>query len=127
MTQSSPRATRRTDYRPPRFLVDHVDLRFELDPASTLVRSRLSMRRNPALAGPEADGPLRLDGDGLTLLGLRLDGTPLPQAAYTIAEDGALLVHAVPDAFLLETEVRIAPETNTQLSGLYTSGGNFYT
>ena len=28
---------------------------------------------------------------------------------------------------MLETRVRIAPDRNTELSGLYTSGGNFYT
>jgi len=60
MTDSVPAETHRLAYRPPAFLVDTVDLRFELDPNATLVRSRLALRRNPAHADPAA--PLRLDG-----------------------------------------------------------------
>ena len=44
---SAPQSIRRADYAPPAFLIDHVELRFELDPQLTRVRSRLHMRRNP--------------------------------------------------------------------------------
>ncbi|NQV20318.1 MAG: hypothetical protein HQ511_02765, partial [Rhodospirillales bacterium] len=47
------------DYTPPDFLIDTVDLEFDLDPTNTTVRSRLSVRRNPA---GRLDAPLRLDG-----------------------------------------------------------------
>ena len=53
----SPAAQFRADYRPPAFLVDTVDLRFDLDPEATVVRSRLAMRRNPAASGEAV--PLR--------------------------------------------------------------------
>jgi aminopeptidase N len=120
---AAPRTIRRQDYRPPEFLVDHVELYFDLDAAATTVRARLTLRRNSA--APEA--PLRLDGDALTLLEIMLDGVPLPAERYSLGEDGALTVLDLPDACLLETVVRITPEANTELSGLYTSGGNFYT
>ena len=122
---TAPRATHRLDYRPPAFLVDTVDLTFDLDPAATLVRSRLMLRRNPA-AGV-TDAPLHLDGGPLTLLEISLNGEALPADRYRIGEDGSLTIPGVPDACMLETLVRIAPNQNTELSGLYTSGGNFYT
>ena len=44
--QTTPRVTRLVDYRPPAFLIDQVDLAFELDPAATRVHSRMTVRRN---------------------------------------------------------------------------------
>ncbi len=117
------RQTRLADYRPPSFLADTVALHFRLDPAATEVRARIAFRRNP-----EADGEatLRLDGVELTLLGISLDGVALPTTGYRQDATGLTLTD-LPDAFLLETVVRTAPDANTQLSGLYTSGGSFFT
>ena len=125
MTENTPTETRRLDYRPPEFLVDTVDLRFELDPDATMVRSRLALRRNPARNDPAA--PLRLDGEALTLVGLTLDGEPLGANQYAIGPTGDLTIPDLPDACTLEIETRIAPAANTELSGLYTSGGAFFT
>jgi aminopeptidase N len=122
---SAPQPTRLADYRPPDFLVDTVDLVFELDPAETRVRSHVTLRRNPNAATPAA--PLRLDGDELDLVSLSLDGKPLGPAEYRIEADGALVVPRLPDSFALDIETRIVPERNTALSGLYISGGNFCT
>src|SRR5580698_5096942 len=104
---AAPAAVRREDYRPPAFLVDTVDLHFTLDPSATVVRARLGLRRNPAHG--DAHAPLRLDGEAVTLLALRLDGADLPAAAYMLEPDGDLTIAALPDACVLETEVRIAP------------------
>ena len=78
MKTDTPVTIRRADYTPPAFLVDTVELDFELDPAATTVRARLALRRNPAAA---PDAPLHLDGEGLTLLEARLDGVVLAPAA----------------------------------------------
>src|SRR5215210_7214066 len=121
----TPRTTYRLDYRPPAFLVDSADLAFDLDAAATVVRACLLLRRNPQAEDRHA--PLRLDGQGLTLLGIKVDGVPLPDTHYTIGEDGALTIPRPSDILMLETEVRIAPDRNTEFSGLYTSGGNFFT
>jgi aminopeptidase N len=123
-TASGPVATLRSGYRPPAFLIDTVDLRFELDPGSTLVKSRLTLRRNPAHGDPNA--PLHLDGEALTLLGVRLDGAALGGNQYSVTADG-LEIPDVPDGFTLEVDVRIDPAANTELSGMYTSGGSFFT
>jgi aminopeptidase N len=124
MTEAVGQAVLRGDYRVPDFHIDTVELHFALDPAATLVKSRLAVRRNHAAAHQRA--PLRLDGEALTLVSLRLDGHALPGSRHTV-EAGALVIHDAPDAFTLEIETRISPEANSELSGLYTSGGNYYT
>ncbi len=120
MTDAKPTETRRLDYAPPAFLVDTVDLRFELDPDATLVHAKLALRRNHPTA------PLHLDGEALTLVGLRLDGAPLGANQYTLTPDG-LTIPDLPEACSLEITTRIAPAANSELSGLYTSGGAYFT
>jgi aminopeptidase N len=121
----APRPTRLADYRPPEFLVDTVDLTFDLAPADTRVAAHLALRRNPAASMSET--ALRLDGDELEPMALALDGRSLAPGEYAVEPDGTLVIAHVPDAFALDIETRIAPERNTALSGLYVSGGNFCT
>jgi aminopeptidase N len=120
-----PQPTRLADYRPPDFLIDKVELEFDLAETGTTVASHLELRRNPEADTPAA--PLRLDGEELELVTAALDGKPLAPGDYRIEPDGALVIETVPDAFTLDLNVRIRPEKNTQLSGLYISGGNFCT
>ncbi len=120
-----PRPVRLDEYRPPAFLIDTVDLVFELADRDTRVKSRLRIRRNPE--NSERSTALHLDGEELALLALALDGAPLGPNRYQLPDEGGLIVADVPDAFTLEVETRISPETNTALSGLYMSGGNFCT
>src|SRR6266849_1002471 len=121
----APRPTRLADYRPPDFVVDTVDLVFDLGEADTRVASHVTLRRNPTAADPGA--ALRLDGDEIELVALALDGRPLAPSDYRREPDGALVVTEVPDGFALDIETRINPERNAALSGLYVSGGNFCT
>ncbi|RME64735.1 MAG: aminopeptidase N [Alphaproteobacteria bacterium] len=116
-----PQATYLKDYRPPDFLIDTVDLDFRLDAQATRVKSRLVLRRNGA-----HDRPLTLHGVDLTLIALARDGKALTPRDYDLDADG-LTIARVPDAFTLDIETEIAPARNTQLSGLYVSGGNFCT
>jgi aminopeptidase N len=120
-----PKPTLLAEYRPPDFLIDHVELSFTLGEEDTIVDSRLTVRRNPAAGTPGA--PLRLDGEELELIFVALDGDPLAPESYTIEPDGALVIPDTPDAFKLDITVRNRPQQNTALSGLYTSGGNFCT
>ena len=117
-----PQPTRLADYRPPEFLVDTVELNFDLEPADTLVTTRLTLRRNPA-----GSGELRLDGEELQFVSIALDGRPLAETEYRFEPGSALIVPGTPDSFTLDIATRIAPERNTGLSGLYISGGNFCT
>ena len=112
-----------SDYRPPAFLVDTVDLSFDLHPTATKVVSRLAVRRNPNAGENE---PLRFNGEALTLVRIARDGVELPAGSWTV-EGGCLTIAAMPDACILEIETKTAPAENTELSGLYLSGGNYFT
>ncbi len=121
MRTESPQPVRLSDYRPPAFLIDEVHLDFALEPHATRVKARLTVRRN----GDHAE-PLRLNGERLTPVSVAVDGRVLEAGEHTI-DDEWLTVPSVPDAFTLETEVRIDPAGNTALEGLYVSGGRFCT
>jgi aminopeptidase N len=112
---ATPAVIRREDYRPPDWQVPDLALDFDLDASATRVRARLSVTR----AGTH-DRPLRLDGAGQKLLSVSVDGV----AVNDWRLDGDTLVIPLSgDAHTLETEVEIAPDRNTQLMGLYASGG----
>jgi aminopeptidase N len=125
LPEIAPPPVRLADFRPPEFLVDTVDLVFDLDATATRVKSRLRLRRNPA-SGDRA-APLHLDGDGLELVSLALDGQQPGTISWQPTAAGGLEFSDVPHVCTLEIETRIAPDRNTALSGLYMSGGNFCT
>ena len=58
---AEPATTRLADYAPPPFLVDEMDLDFELGEERTLVRAKLKVRRNPAVATAPAATPASAD------------------------------------------------------------------
>ncbi|MBW1907477.1 MAG: aminopeptidase N, partial [Deltaproteobacteria bacterium] len=124
MTEDTHDRIYRRDYEPSGFLVDAVDLGFELDPVQTVVKAKMQVRRNPDL--PKSRGPLRLHGDELQLRALRLDGSPLDPGRFE-ADSQSLQIADVPERFELETEVLIHPAENTKLMGLYTSSDAFCT
>jgi aminopeptidase N len=103
------------DYRAPAWRIDDVELVFDLDAAATIVQARLSLRQDDAAA------PLELDAEALELLELRIDGRVLGADEFTLAAD-RLVVPGVRGPLVLESRVRIAPERNTALQGLYLSG-----
>ncbi len=111
---ATPTAIRREDYRAPDWLVPEVELKFVLDPAGTVVSARLTVTRNGA-----HDRPLRLDGEELKLTTLLVDG----EEREPRFEDGRLVVALSGATAVVETVVTIAPEKNSQLMGLYASGG----
>jgi aminopeptidase N len=130
MPTTALQALRRTDYRAPDFLIDTVELEFDLRASDTRVRARLALRRNAA----ENPGgrPLVLHGGRLETVSIAVDGRALEPGEYAESPDspdfiGKLVVHDAPDRFTLSTEVRIDPDANTSLVGLYRSGGNYYT
>jgi len=124
MSAEKPQAVRRLDYRPPDYFIDTVDLDFALGEQETTVRATLGVRRNPDLRGDPP--PLVLDGEHLELRRVAIDGSELPASQWH-ATDEKLVIERVPERFALETEVRILPQENTALSGLYKSGSMFCT
>src|SRR5215472_6673615 len=108
MREGSPTLVRREDYLAPAWWIRSVDLTFDLDPAKTIVSSRMALERNPARPAE----PIRLDGEELNLLRVLVDG----QSVSFRHEDGQLVIDApAGDACTLEIRNTIAPEKNTEL------------
>ncbi|HEX8786986.1 MAG TPA: aminopeptidase N [Telluria sp.] len=122
MRTDTPQTIYRKDYTVPSYLVDTVELGFDLDPARTIVANRLTMRRNP----DSSQRAIELYGEDIELVAVRLNGKALGKREYVL--DGNLLrIPNAPDQVTLDIETICAPESNTTLSGLYVSNGNFYT
>ncbi len=121
MREHIPQAVLRADYTPPEYLVDTVDLTFDLDQQDTRVSSTLRMRRNPEVAAETRR--LELNGECLVLESVHLDGRPLAPGAFVTLES-SLIISEVPDRpFTLEIVTRINPEGNLALEGLFASKG----
>ena len=118
----TPKEIQRRDYQPPTHTVERLELRFELGEQGTTVSAQLQLVSHSA-----AGTPLWLDGQQLELLSLACDGRPLQaEQDYRLEEHGLWLYH-LPQSCTLSSVVRIHPETNTALEGLYKSSGNFCT
>jgi len=121
---STPRTIYLKDYQVPDYLIDTVELRFELEPAETRVSSRLTVRFHPDVH--KDNRQLVLHGQELTLIEIRIDGNLLSEADYAL-DDDTLILENIDDGALLEIETQIAPNQNTTLEGLYVSSGMFCT
>jgi len=109
-------AHHREDHRAPDWLVPDVALEFTLDPDATRVHARLTVER-----ADDHRRPLRLEGDGLIPLEVKIDGEA--DADSWRLDGSALLIDLPGNRHVIETEVEIIPRSNSQLMGLYASGG----
>ena len=118
---ATPAPVLRLDYRPPAWLVPAIRLDFDLAAGETIVCARLEVRRNHVDGAP--DGPLVLDGGpGMHPRVVSIDGRRLDDDEWRI-EDDRLIIDMAGTAHVVETVVAIHPDKNTQLMGLYASGG----
>jgi len=124
MLTPTPRTIYLKDYAPPAFLISSIELDVDLQDEFARVRAVLEIRRNPKASDRSA--PLALDGDELALEWVMLDGRKLSADEYAVDSEH-LTLPAIPDAFRLETCVRIQPRENTKLMGLYTTKDGFFT
>jgi aminopeptidase N len=113
----------RADYTAPAYWIRTVDLTFDLDPVKTMVVSKMQVERNMNVDAQ----PLRLHGEGLNLTRVSVNGASVSfrHEAGMLVIDSLAEMPAGP--FTLEIRNTCAPEKNTELSGLYTSGGSFFT
>jgi aminopeptidase N len=120
MREGTKTLVRREAYTAPAHFIKTVELTFDLDPAKTIVSSRLRIERNTAMERQ----PLRLHGEGLTLLRVLADGASVSFRHEPEGSGGDLVIDNPPesDAFTLEIRNTCSPEKNSELLGLYTSG-----
>jgi aminopeptidase N len=147
-TPAKPVEIFRSDYQPLEIVVEKINMDFDIRDGATVVRSELFLATNPNRnsdnsnsndSNSKKDHDLVLDGDetSITLLSVELNGVPLLEgtkhssnsdnsgAGYYALEPGKMTVFAPPPGSVLTTTVRIVPEDNTQLSGLYKSGSMY--
>ena len=124
MRTEQPKMIYLKDYQAPDYLIDETHLTFELFDDHSLVHAQLVMRRNPARGAGLP--PLVLDGEQMQLLSVKLDDSDLSGDDYQFAAD-SLTLQPRSETFTVDTSVRIHPETNTALEGLYKSSGMFCT
>ncbi|MEA3303739.1 MAG: aminopeptidase N [Pseudomonadota bacterium] len=120
---ASPKTIYLNDYRPSAFLIESADLYFDLSDEVTIVRSSLVIKRHREASRSES---LWLDGEELKLLAISIDGKTISDDQYLLESNG-LRIHSLPDRFVLQTEVELAPQNNTALEGLYLSNGLYCT
>ena len=125
MKTDLPQSFRRLEYHPPVYTFDQVELDIALDPARTIVKSRIEVLPGKSF---EPGSPLALVGQELEFVSLRINGeahrhfelTPETLSIHSLPNDGK-------DKFTLEIISICVPEKNTTLMGLYVSNGNFFT
>ena len=115
--KAEPRIVRRLDYRPPDWLVPTIHFDFQLGIEATKVTSTIVVEKN---ADGSGSNTIRMDGDGLTLDSLTIDGQL--HNDFRI-EDGDLIIDLPGDRHELVIQTTVNPKANTQLSGLYATNG----
>src|SRR3954466_5293050 len=109
MKTAEPRPIHLRDYAPPPYCIPNIVLDFGLDGQGTRVKATMNVERRAI--GPE---PLVLDGNGLKLVSVAIDGKTLEASAY-VADSDMLTMFAPPGRFTLEVVTETAPAANTAL------------
>src|SRR6476469_5413952 len=123
MRTDTAQSIRLKDYRPPDWLVETVSLDVTLHPTAARIRATLALKPNPK----SASAPLILNGDGLSLTSLKLDGTIIAPDSDAATPESLTIAQPPNGPFNLEIETIVDPSANTQLSGLYRSNGTYCT
>ena len=123
-TNAAPSTIFLKDYQPPVYLIDHVNLHFNLHETQTVVTSVLTVRLNEK--NKQSDKSLQLDGQNIELLSVKIDGKLLTDKDY-LCDNEVLTITNIPKKCAIEIQTRINPEDNKALEGLYLSSGMFCT
>lgn len=124
MTNTAPKTNWLKDYQPPAYLIESIDLEFDLYEDHAIVKSYMNCKINPENA--DSSKPFECFGEELELLSIHLDGNPLSNKDFTVKDD-SLSIKNVPSRFNLDIVTKIFPQKNKSLEGLYRSGKIFCT
>ncbi|MCK5517674.1 MAG: aminopeptidase N, partial [Desulfobulbaceae bacterium] len=124
MDNEKPITILRKDYTVPDYLIDKVELFFELFDKKTIVTAKTHFSQNEK--GKNFNPNLVLSGEELRLLSIRVDGEEIDSGKYH-TDDKTLTIVSPPSSFILEITTELEPSKNTSLEGLYQSSGNYCT
>jgi len=124
-SSAKPAVKYRKDYQPSQYLIKQTKLQFELFEDYVIVSAQLSITSNTQKTNKTLK-PLILDGIGLELLSISINEIPLQKIEF-IVDKQYLTINKVSQQFTLETKVKIFPNKNTSLQGLYCSNQKFCT
>ncbi len=125
MRTETPPTIRLKDYKPSDYLIDHVSLDVDLNPAATRVVSTLKLRPNPA--SKTIGAPLKLDGEELELKSVAINGEVIGDNGYSVSEKQLIIADVPEGPFEITVETVCNPDANTALSGLYRSSDIYCT
>ncbi|HET6719742.1 MAG TPA: M1 family aminopeptidase, partial [Rhodocyclaceae bacterium] len=123
MRTESPPIIYLKDYAPLAFSVSTIDLDVHIGDAFTEVTATLMVERR---INASANAELVLDGEDLELVSVKVNDDLLSPEHYVLTESTLRLRGLLHNA-RIETVVRIHPDANTQLSGLYRSKDGYFT
>ena len=123
-TEAAPRTIFLKDYQPPVYLIEHVELHFDLHETNTLVTSTLSVKLNSN--NNQENKTFVLDGQNLELISISVDGNELSKDEY-ICDQESLSITKIPSQCKVEIKTQINPIENKALEGLYLSSGMYCT
>ena len=119
MSESTPQTVYLNEYQVSAFLIEKTELVFDLGDDYSLVTATLTITRNPQSCNK--DSALMLHGSpGLDLQSVSMDGQLVSADDYSRDSD-SLTIYSVPELCTVTTVVRIQPQLNTTMMGLYRS------
>ncbi len=110
---------KREDYKPSVWKIPAISLNIDLFETKARVEATLHLERVSA-----SDVPLTLDGKDLKLISLEVDGKTLKSEDY-ILRANSLILNGLSKHAVLKIITEINPLANTELMGVYMSGGIF--
>ncbi len=112
------------DYRPTPYAIPRLAMTFELHPEKTCVRNEMHIEPKESAGEKPA---LILNGEGLKLLSVELNGSLLLSDDYHVDDKHLTIPHPPEQAFTLTITTEINPTANTRLEGLYRTSNTYCT
>lgn len=120
MQLSQPKTIFLKDYKPSDFLIETIHLTVDIFDDKSVVSSEMKVKKRKELAGQKVN--LELNGEGIELLSLKMNGEPLPNVKFQVSSDKLVILNIEKDEFVLEIQNKIDPKNNSALEGFYQSG-----
>lgn len=111
------------DYQKPEFAIESIHLQVDIQNEVTVVTTQLLLHYQ----GPQAAPTLVLQGVDVELVSLTLNGELLAATRYQQEGENLSIAQVPTEKFTLTSVVKIYPEKNTALEGLYASKGMYCT